>query len=72
LANPTQGLTYRWCIDDNWKLIVPADRRQEPELYDLRADPHEKRNAARKKPEKVQTLSVVLDAWWPGTHSKHK
>jgi uncharacterized sulfatase len=72
LANPTQGLTYRWCIDDNWKLIVPADRRQEPELYDLRADPHENRNDARQNPEKVQALSALLDAWWPGTHSKRE
>ena len=47
---------------DDWKLIVgitpPAT-----ELYDLRADPAERRNVAAQHPDTVQALNRRLDDW---------
>jgi arylsulfatase A-like enzyme len=63
--DPAKGLRFRWCVDGPWKIIVPADRRQSPELYDVLADPFEQTSRAADRPDLVKRLSAELDAWWP-------
>jgi len=46
----------------NWKL-VKADIDMEPALYDLAADPGERRNLAKDQPGKVVELQALWDAW---------
>jgi len=74
--DPTQGLLYRWCIQDRWKLILPHDGATHryaavherghgsPELYDLIGDPHETVNRAEEHPEIVAWLSERITRWW--------
>lgn len=70
------SLQYRWCIDGNWKLILsydcPEDRYafvhaandRNPQLFDLKADPHEHHNLAAMHPEMVQKLAELLQSDW--------
>ena len=45
---------------ENWKLVV--DRQSgETELFDMQNDPYEESNLADDHPERVQTLTVLLD-----------
>lgn len=61
-------------IKDNWKYIAPGNGRAydkltdielgndvNPQLYDLRKDPAEKKNLAREYPDKVKTLAALLE-----------
>lgn len=63
LHSPVKNLLYRWVIDGYQKLILPQ-RGGEPELYDLKTDPHEKANLAAQQPDMVKTLARKLDVWW--------
>lgn len=65
-GNPPASLQYRWVIDFPWKLIVPHPPVQKGpvELYHLEKDPHEKKNFAEARPERVEELKRKLDAWW--------
>ncbi|MCB1129105.1 MAG: sulfatase-like hydrolase/transferase, partial [Verrucomicrobiae bacterium] len=74
---PQRNLTYRWCIEDRWKLIRPdpvnvttANKRglapDSVELYDLIADPHEERNLAGNERGRVEAMTGLLNRWWPG------
>ncbi len=66
LDHPAANLEYRWVIDGRWKLIVPKSGKR-LELYDVVADPHEKKDLAGGKPEMVKKLRQRLDGWWkPG------
>jgi arylsulfatase A-like enzyme len=81
LSDPITSLTFRWCIQDRWKLIVPqpdnvevsrnekwGNRKQgtiEIELFDILADPHETKNLAAQYPEKVKRLNEEIDRWYP-------
>jgi len=58
------GLQHRWCIQRQWKLIVPARERDDIELFDVLADPHEAKNLAEQHPDVVAQLRTKLDAWW--------
>jgi uncharacterized sulfatase len=60
------GLQHRWCIHQQWKLIVPVKADGETELYDVVADPLEERNLAKDRPEIVADLRKRTDAWWDG------
>lgn len=64
--HPTKSLEYRWVIQDQWKLIVPADSAVAPELYQIIDDPHETVDLAKQRPELLKQLIELLDAWWPG------
>jgi uncharacterized sulfatase len=69
LHRPAASLRWRWMIEGDWKLIVPA-KQNEPdgtvELFNLAADPHEEKNLAETERAKVEALSKKLDTWWPG------
>jgi arylsulfatase A-like enzyme len=69
LDRPASGLRWRWMIEGNWKLIVPAPQNESEgkvELFDLAADPQEKTNLAEKEAERVTRMRAALDAWWEG------
>ena len=66
VGEPSLSLTYRWVRQDRWKLIVPADAKQKLELYDLDADPYEKKDLAGGEAERVKKLRETLDQWWNG------
>lgn len=66
---PAKNLRWRWCLENDWKLIVP-DSINEPkaglELYNLAADPHEERNLAASESNRVTRLERRLNGWWDG------
>ncbi|MEW6360369.1 MAG: sulfatase [Planctomycetota bacterium] len=68
--DPTKNLQWRWCVRGWWKLIlsrperVPAAAVREPQLFDLKADPHEKANLASQRPDVVQELTALIDRWY--------
>lgn len=64
LGHPRLDITFRWIRAGDWKLIVPAARQKQPELYNLARDPHEKNNLARQDPRRVQQLRQQLEKWW--------
>ena len=52
--------------NNHWKLIYFRDRKYYM-LYDLRNDPHERRNLADEKPDKCRELIAVLERFlWQG------
>ncbi len=69
LAYPAKSLRYRWCIEGDWKLIVP-NKINEPdqpvELYNLAKDPFEERNLAKNETRRVRRLEQKLNAEWDG------
>jgi uncharacterized sulfatase len=64
LARPALNLTHRWVRAGDWKLISFEDGPAPPELYDVKADPFEKKNVATEKPERVRELMARINAWW--------
>lgn len=56
IAHRSRGRTL---IRETWKLVVPA--KGEPELFDLAADPHEKKNLAPEKAELLAELRRAMD-----------
>lgn len=77
VEKPEASLLYRWCIQGKWKLLLTYDgevnrylsthKREErrPQLFDLMADPHEKKNVAGENPEVVARLAAKIGAWYP-------
>lgn len=63
--HPTRSLQYRWIIDGDWKLIVPADPVAPPELYHVIHDPHEEHPVD--DANRASRLREKLDAWWDGS-----
>jgi uncharacterized sulfatase len=62
--DPARGLRDRWCVDRNWKLILPARREQPAELYDVVSDPTEQHDRAAERPEIVRKLTDEINGWW--------
>ncbi len=77
LNKPAANLTYRWGIQDGWKLILPhkenvttragkgAKGTGEIELYHLAKDPFETKNLAATNAERVAQLRKQINAVWP-------
>ncbi len=67
-TRPSETLQFRWIIDGEWKLIVPAPRVADArmELFHITSDPHEERNLAEASAEegRVSALRARLDDWW--------
>lgn len=68
IHDPAANLQYRWAIEGDWKLLLPAkwnEPKADVELYNLKDDPFEERNLAEEHPEKVRHLTDKINAWWP-------
>lgn len=81
LRNPEASLINLWCIQDRWKLMLAYDGevnrygsaypRDEPiQLFDIVADPHERKNLAEVYPEIVARLKEEIENWYPLTERK--
>lgn len=64
IDRPASGLLYRWVFDGRFKLILPQAAEEQPELYDVVADPHENQNLSKAQPDRVKELSAAIQAWW--------
>tara|TARA_A100001037_G_C15112553_1_gene619748 strand:+ start:225 stop:1484 length:1260 start_codon:yes stop_codon:yes gene_type:complete len=77
---PGKSLWTRSVIQGKWKLItyqdpLPRERpnagghkrkypNQNQELYDLLADPHERKDQSQAHPDVVKALQASIDGWW--------
>ncbi|MES2692458.1 MAG: sulfatase [Verrucomicrobiota bacterium] len=69
LNRPAASLRWRYIVEGDWKLIVPAPQNEPNapiELYNVKADPDEKKNLAAQEKDRVAKLSAKLDGWWAG------
>ena len=74
IERPDKNLTWRWCVQGDWKLIIPNKTNAkggikipgEPvvELYNIKDDPQENKNLASSKSDMVKKLTASLDGWW--------
>ena len=76
--NPAKNLTFRWGIQDGWKLILPhkenvttraakgARGNGAIELYHLTKDPFETKNLATENPLKIEQLKKLINTEWSG------
>ena len=75
IENPQASLLYRWVIQDHMKLLLTYDGQtgkmkypptgNQPQLFDLKADPHEEVNLALEQPKLTAELSLLLNEWYP-------
>lgn len=82
VEKPEASLIYRWTIDGHWKLLLTYDgevnryksthprTEKRPQLYDLKADPHENKNVAGEHPEVVARMVKAIDGWYPVNERK--
>jgi arylsulfatase A-like enzyme len=66
IHKPAASLNWRWVIEGQYKLIVPKKSGTAVELFDVVADPFEKKNLATEQADRVKAMTATLDAWWPG------
>ena len=64
LEDPRANLTHRWVREGDWKLIVPLKNEAKPELFNLKDDPHEKKNLAAEKPIEAKRLAKRIEDDW--------
>jgi uncharacterized sulfatase len=70
IHKPAANLQYRWVIENNWKLILPAPsiaKNAQAELYDLARDPQEMQDQAVTNQDKIARLARLIENWWPIT-----
>ena len=77
IEDPEASLLFRWCIQGRWKLLLTYDgevnryqsthprTEKRPQLFDLLADPAEKKNLAADNPEIVARLAEKISDWYP-------
>ena len=80
IENPQASLLYRWVIRDHSKLLLTYDGRPgrmkyppsggQPQLFDLKSDPHEKVNLAAKQPELVEGTEWSAYRLVPGNRTQ--
>ena len=82
ITSPEVSLLYRWCIEGRWKLILTYDgevnryasshlrTENDPQLFDLIRDPHERTNVAAAHPQTVARLSERIAGWYPLSERK--
>lgn len=74
LHDPASSLRWRWMVEGDWKLIVPAawnEPEAKTELYNLAADPKEETNLGSQESDRVGRMQKQLDAWWsPGSSGR--
>ena len=69
LGKPAASLRYRWLVAGELKLIVSSGingATELPRLFDLKADPGERKDLAAARPADVKRLTALLDGWWTG------
>lgn len=72
-----KSLNFRIIVKLPWKLILPDGKNRpynpqfypmepddQPQLYNLLEDPHERRNLAANNPEVVADLTREIQEWW--------
>jgi len=64
LGNPAASLKSRYVVSGFWKLIVPRDRDEKLQLYELSDDPDESEDLAAIYPALVDRLQARLNEWW--------
>lgn len=64
IARPETSLLYRWCLEGDWKLILPRAKTEPIELYNVTTDPFEQQNVATAEAQHVDALRKQTDAWW--------
>lgn len=64
IDDPGKSLLTRWILRDPHKLLVHTDPARPAELFDVRADPTEKRPLL--EPATAAALRAELDQWWSG------
>ena len=57
------GLEFRWCIEDQWKLIETQGGKTR-ELYHLTADPREEKDLAQQNETRIKHLSDRIKSAW--------
>ncbi|WP_145352929.1 sulfatase family protein [Roseimaritima multifibrata] len=77
IQNPQASLLYRWVIQGNDKLLLTYDgdtgkmrfppKDGKPQLFDLKKDPHEMKNLASQRPQRVEELNQLIENWYPVT-----
>lgn len=68
MDDPVASLRFRWVIDGDWKLILPHAGREPDaavELFNITADPFEKKNVAADHPQRIKQLTKQINQWWP-------
>ncbi|MCH2585875.1 MAG: sulfatase, partial [Planctomycetes bacterium] len=79
IDDPVPGLLYRWCINGQWKLILPhrgspvISRKRKstyrdpiwdaPQLFNLLSDPHETKDV-KGQAARVAAMSSDIERWW--------
>ncbi len=69
IDRPEANLRWRWMIEGDYKLIVPATQNEPnaaTELYRIIDDPYERDEVSNKHPEVVANMQKALNAWYAG------
>ncbi len=69
MQDPATSLRWRWMIDGDWKVILPAPQNEpdgKPELYQLSKDADEEHDLAAENADRVAEMRKKVDAWYPG------
>ena len=64
LDQPVLSMTHKWVRQGDWKLIRPEPKlKAAAELYNLKADPHEKQDLSGDRPQMVEQLTKRIEQW---------
>lgn len=76
VGDPDDTQQYLWCVEDEWKLLVRQPGKDTTQyrnvhvwdkapvrLFNLKDDPHEKKDLAGERPEIVERLKQAIESW---------